>query len=201
MFGSEKELATSGMNYPQLFLMRVLMAVGAALIVCACASGPDRSQSTPATVASTAAPTAAAAPPAPTAPSSAAPATTYPAPRPAPTAALKPMVTLPLTSTLPFVDTTKPTSPFPVPGTPVDTYSVVNTYPHDPGAFTEGLVYENGFLYEGTGNYGASSLRKVTLETGAIVQQINLANDYFGEGVTIYGDAIVQLTWQTHLGF
>lgn len=81
------------------------------------------------------------------------------------------------------------------------TYSVVNVYPHDTNAFTEGLVFDNGFLYESTGLYGNSSLRRVDLETGAILQILNLKPQYFGEGIAIVGDKIVQLTWQSHEGF
>jgi len=86
-------------------------------------------------------------------------------------------------------------------GVPVYSYNVVNTYPHDPDAFTEGLVFEDGFLYEGTGLYGNSSLRKVELETGDILQILELPADLFGEGITIYEDKIIQLTWQSHIGF
>jgi glutamine cyclotransferase len=85
--------------------------------------------------------------------------------------------------------------------TPVYTYKVVNTYPHARDAFTEGLVCENGLLYEGTGNYGSSTLRKVKLETGKILQIRELPPGYFGEGITIYGNRIIQLTWKSHLGF
>jgi len=85
--------------------------------------------------------------------------------------------------------------------TPVYTYRIVNTYPHDPGAFTEGLVCEDGSLYEGTGLNGSSSLRKVELETGAVLQIYELPSQYFGEGITIYGDKIIQLTWKSHVGF
>ncbi|NOK63460.1 MAG: glutaminyl-peptide cyclotransferase [Chloroflexi bacterium AL-N10] len=81
------------------------------------------------------------------------------------------------------------------------TYNVLNTYPHDPGAFTQGLIYEQGTLYEGTGLYGESSLRRVDLTTGEVSQQHNLDEEYFGEGITIYGDRIVQLTWQENTGF
>ncbi|MBM3156294.1 MAG: glutaminyl-peptide cyclotransferase [Chloroflexi bacterium] len=81
------------------------------------------------------------------------------------------------------------------------TYEVVNSYPHDPEAFTQGLVYEDGVLYEGTGLYGRSSLRKVELETGEVLQKLDLAAQYFGEGIAIWGDEIVQLTWQSHVGF
>jgi glutaminyl-peptide cyclotransferase len=81
------------------------------------------------------------------------------------------------------------------------TFSVVNVYPHDTNAFTEGLVFENGFLYESTGLYGNSSLRRVDLETGEILQVRTLQSQYFGEGIAIVGDEIVQLTWQSHVGF
>ena len=80
-------------------------------------------------------------------------------------------------------------------------YEVVNVYPHDPGAFTEGLVYEDGVLYEGTGLKGRSSLRKVELETGEVLQKVDLAAQYYGEGITIYNQGIIQLTWQSHVGF
>lgn len=81
------------------------------------------------------------------------------------------------------------------------TYSVVNVYPHDTNAFTEGLVFENGFLYESTGLYGNSSLRRVDLETGEVLQLRTLQSQYFAEGIAIVGDEIVQLTWQSRLGF
>jgi glutamine cyclotransferase len=84
---------------------------------------------------------------------------------------------------------------------PVYTYKVVNTYPHDRSAFTEGLVFEDGLLYEGTGLQGYSTLRRVKLETGEILQICELPPQFFGEGVTIYGDKIIQLTWQSHIGF
>lgn len=80
-------------------------------------------------------------------------------------------------------------------------YEVVNVYPHDPGAWTEGLVYEDGFLYESTGLEGHSSLRKVELDTGKVLQEVDLAAQYYGEGIAIYNQKIVQLTWQSHVGF
>ena len=83
---------------------------------------------------------------------------------------------------------------------PVYTYRVVNSYPHDRNAFTEGLVIENGVLYEGTGLRGRSTLRKVTLETGDILQTRELPAQFFGEGVTVYGDRVIQLTWQSNVG-
>ena len=81
------------------------------------------------------------------------------------------------------------------------TYSVVNVYPHDTSAFTEGLVFDGGFLYESTGLYGNSSLRRVDLETGGVLQLLSLQPQYFGEGIAVVGDKIVQLTWQSHVGF
>ena len=86
-------------------------------------------------------------------------------------------------------------------GIPVYGYDLINTFPHDPNAFTQGLVYHNGFLYEGTGLNGASSLRKVVLETGEVLFRYNLASVYFGEGVTIFDGLIYQLTWRNHVGF
>jgi glutamine cyclotransferase len=80
-------------------------------------------------------------------------------------------------------------------------YMVLNTYPHDTSAFTEGLVYSDGYLYESTGLNGDSTLRKVDLRTGEVLQQISLDLQYFGEGITIIGDKIVQLTWQSQVGF
>ena len=81
------------------------------------------------------------------------------------------------------------------------TYSVVKTYPHDTSAFTEGLVYSNGSLYESTGEYGESSLRRVDLETGRVLQEYNLSSDDFGEGLTAVDGALIQLTWANDVGF
>jgi glutamine cyclotransferase len=86
-------------------------------------------------------------------------------------------------------------------GIPVYSYIVVNTYPHDRNAFTEGLVFDDGVLYEGTGRYGNSSLRRVELETGDVLQIRELSPGFFGEGITICGDKIIQLTWRSHMGF
>ena len=83
----------------------------------------------------------------------------------------------------------------------VYTYKVVHSYPHNSDAFTEGLVFENGVLYESTGLYGRSSLRKVDLETGTIMEIRTLAQQYFGEGISIYGEKIFQLTGQSNVGF
>ncbi len=84
---------------------------------------------------------------------------------------------------------------------PVYTYTIVHTYPHDMNAFTQGLVFTDGILYEGTGLYGHSSLRKVELETGNVLQIYRLPEQYFGEGITVYDDQIFQLTWKAHTGF
>ena len=82
------------------------------------------------------------------------------------------------------------------------TCSIVNTYPHDTKAFTEGLVYSDGFLYESMGSYNsASSLRREDLTTGNVLQQYTLPSQYFGEGMTIVDNTIVQLTWKSHIGF
>lgn len=79
-------------------------------------------------------------------------------------------------------------------------YEVVNVYSHDSEAFTEGLVFDGGYLCEGTGLYGESTLRRVELKTGRVVQQRALSDDLFGEGITVYKDEMVQLTWLEHRG-
>jgi glutamine cyclotransferase len=78
---------------------------------------------------------------------------------------------------------------------------IIKTYPHDPQAFTQGLVFEDGYLYEGTGLYGKSSLRKTVLETGHVEQRLTLPSQLFGEGITIIQDKLIQLTWRSHVGF
>jgi glutamine cyclotransferase len=90
----------------------------------------------------------------------------------------------------------------PVNSEPINySYRIVNVYPHDKTAFTQGLVMDNGVLYEGTGLYGNSSLRRVDLETGEILQFHALPTDYFGEGITVFDDKIIQLTWRSNKGF
>jgi glutaminyl-peptide cyclotransferase len=84
---------------------------------------------------------------------------------------------------------------------PVYGYEVVHSYPHDPTAFTEGLFYLNGFLYESTGLEHQSSIRKVRLETGAVLQKYAIPEEYFGEGIVNWHDHLVELTWQSHVGF
>lgn len=80
-------------------------------------------------------------------------------------------------------------------------YKIVNTYAHDTKAYTQGLEYYNGFLYETTGRKGQSTLRKVEIKTGKVLQKVALDNNYFGEGMTIVGDEIIWLTWQNNKGF
>ena len=84
---------------------------------------------------------------------------------------------------------------------PVYGYVVLGEHPHDPEAFTQGLIFENGFLYEGTGRYGRSSLRKVVLETGEVLLRHDLPEEYFGEGITALRDTLYQLTWRQNVGF
>jgi len=79
---------------------------------------------------------------------------------------------------------------------PTYSYRIVNTYPHDPAAFTEGLVFFNGDLYESTGLAGQSSLRQVALATGAVLRSQSLAPNVFGEGLTVFDSRLIQLTWQ-----
>jgi glutamine cyclotransferase len=78
---------------------------------------------------------------------------------------------------------------------------IINTYPHDRQAFTQGLVLDQGTLYEGTGLRGRSSLRRVDLTTGRVLQVHALPAQFFGEGITVYGPHIIQLTWQSQVGF
>ena len=80
-------------------------------------------------------------------------------------------------------------------------YEIVNTYPHDPSAYTQGLIYRDGYLFESTGLHGGSSLRKVRLKTGEVVKRKTINSDYFGEGLTDWGDQLVQLTWRSNTGF
>ncbi len=81
------------------------------------------------------------------------------------------------------------------------TYRVINSFPHDAEALTQGLVFDNGTLFEGTGLHGKSTLRQVQLETGVVSRSLSLASQYFGEGITIYKDQVIQLTWRSNTGF
>jgi glutamine cyclotransferase len=85
--------------------------------------------------------------------------------------------------------------------TPVYGYTVVNSYPHDPQAFTQGLIFRDGVLYESTGLNGQSSLRKVRLETGEVLQRQTVDGRYFAEGMTDWGNRLIQLTYTTKVGF
>ncbi|MDA8123598.1 MAG: glutaminyl-peptide cyclotransferase [Deltaproteobacteria bacterium] len=85
--------------------------------------------------------------------------------------------------------------------TNVRPYRVIRSYPHDRQAFTQGLAYEGGFFYEGTGLHGRSSLRKVDPASGRVLKEIRLEPSHFGEGIALFGDRIVQLTWLSHMGF
>jgi glutaminyl-peptide cyclotransferase len=87
------------------------------------------------------------------------------------------------------------------PPAPVYGYRVLHVYPHDPEAFTQGLEFHDGFLYEGTGLKGRSTLRKVELESGKVLQEIQLDPKYFGEGITVLDQRIFELTWQSQRGF
>ncbi len=84
---------------------------------------------------------------------------------------------------------------------PISCYRVVTSYPHDPKAFTQGLIVADGVLYEGTGLHGRSSLRRVALESGEVLQLVPLAPRYFGEGIALHGDTIYQLTWREQTCF
>ena len=85
--------------------------------------------------------------------------------------------------------------------TPVAGYRVVHAFPHDPEAFTQGLVYRNGLFYEGTGLNGRSTIRKVRIENGEVLQIQKLDAQYFGEGIAVFGDTLFQLTWTSGIGF
>jgi len=80
-------------------------------------------------------------------------------------------------------------------------FKVVAAYPHDPGAYTQGLVIEGGRLYEGTGRYGASSIRRVDLDTGRVEKIHAIGDEYFGEGIAILGNRLYELTWKNGLAF
>jgi len=95
-----------------------------------------------------------------------------------------------------FIPSSRPGGPVPTYG-----YQVVRSYPHDRGAFTQGLIFRNGVFYEGTGLNGRSGIRKVRIETGEVLQMKPLAPEYFGEGITDWNGQIVQITWQSEAGF
>jgi glutaminyl-peptide cyclotransferase len=86
-------------------------------------------------------------------------------------------------------------------GTPEYGYQIVNTYPHDRHAYTQGLFYLDGVMYESTGLEGQSSIRKVKFETGEVLERRNISEAYFGEGIVNWKDKLVELTWRTEVGF
>jgi len=87
------------------------------------------------------------------------------------------------------------------PVAPVATVNVIRSFPHDTAAYTQGLVWHDGFLYESTGREGHSSLRKVELETGKVLQKVDVPSPYFAEGLVLLGDRLHQLTWQDKKAF
>ena len=103
----------------------------------------------------------------------------------------------------PSDDGPEPAALQPQPPSEIPTYSyrIARAFPHDPDAYTQGLLYDSGFLYESTGHYGQSSLRKVELETGAVVQFHQLDDRFFGEGLALFGNRLLQLTWRANKGF
>ena len=128
---------------------------------------------------------------------------------PAPTLTPIPAHTLSPTTALP-TPTAQPThvvlqspiqSPIVTPAVSTYTYEVIRAYPHDPSAFTQGLVYTNGRLFESTGLNGQSTLREVELATGKVLRTKSLDQQYFGEGLALVGDRLVQLTWTSQVGF
>lgn len=129
--------------------------------------------------------------PTPTVAATATPTTAPPTPTIAPTDTPTPMVS-PL-SALP--------TPEPVSEIPTYSYAVIEEYPHDPNAYTQGLILVDGVLYEGTGRRGQSTLRRVDLESGEVLQGIRLPEQFFGEGITLFNDRIYQLTWTEQTGF
>jgi glutaminyl-peptide cyclotransferase len=84
---------------------------------------------------------------------------------------------------------------------PIHPYHIIHTYPHDPSAFTEGLFYEDGYLYESTGEFVGAGVRKVKLDTGEVVQRRDTPEGYFGEGIIASGQRILQLSWKQGVGF
>lgn len=89
----------------------------------------------------------------------------------------------------------------PAASVPMYGYQIVRVYPHDAKAFTQGLQYVDGVLYEGTGQVGQSSIRKVELATGKVLQTRDVPAPYFGEGITVWKNTLIELTWQTHVAF
>jgi glutamine cyclotransferase len=101
----------------------------------------------------------------------------------------------------PFPPAPSAAAPSPAAVAPVAGYRIVKVFPHDPQAFTQGLTYVDGVLYEGTGLNGRSSIRKVRLENGEVLQIQKIDAQYFGEGITVLGNTLFSLTWQSGVGF
>ena len=80
-------------------------------------------------------------------------------------------------------------------------FEIINTFPHDTSAFTQGLIYKNGYLYESTGLYGKSGIRKVDIASGTILIKRDIPKQFFGEGITIFNGKIYQITWKSNTGF
>jgi glutamine cyclotransferase len=99
------------------------------------------------------------------------------------------------------LDTGLNLAPIDTAGTILHSIRVVNVYPHDPDAFTQGLVFHKGYIYEGTGTLGQSSIRKVELKTGKVLKRQSLPAEHFGEGITICRNRLIQLTWQSNTAF
>ncbi len=116
-------------------------------------------------------------------------------PTPAPTTSPNSLLAPATTPSSPPTSTATPSSP------PRYTVRIVNTYPHDPGAFTQGLVFANGILFEGTGLRGQSTLRKVDLTSGEVTQSLALDPELFGEGITLFNGRIFQITLTSGIGF
>ena len=95
----------------------------------------------------------------------------------------------------------QPPAPSEAPAPVRYSYSVVNTYPHDPEAYTQGLIFRDGMLFESTGLNGQSTLRKVRLESGEVVQRIDVDDQFFAEGLVDWNGSLIQLTWQSGIGF
>jgi glutamine cyclotransferase len=145
--------------------------------------------------------------PSPTVPTATSAITVTPAPTNSPTLTPQPtftaVTTAPLTATATTIALSPVTSTVPALASApsVYTYTIVNEFPHDRGAFTQGLVHMDGIFFEGTGRYGQSSLRKVDVESGEVLELLTLPPEVFGEGITVFDDRIIQLTWKARTGF
>jgi glutamine cyclotransferase len=175
-------------------LGRVVLLVAVVALLVSCADSGPQAEPTSMVSAAPSATRAALASPFPTTAEA-----TLESPLPTPTLA-PPTVESPLsTPTLPAVETPNPNTP--PSAIPICTVRIINTFPHDRAAYTQGLVFEDGGFYEGTGLNGQSTLRRVDLESGEVVQSISLSPEYFGEGIVTWQDRIVQLTWKSGVGF